>query len=127
MKKIVMRASDLNRGQSRLLIGSLFVICAMAALTTILGMAPLLMDAFFKDMAITIMFGLGFATVLTLVALFAAPYLATHALNAPELAFALRLGAALIDIVLHIIVVATQIGARRTLGQADDIVPARGL
>ena len=40
---------------------------AMAALTTILGMAPLLTDAFFKDMAITIMFGLGFATVLTLI------------------------------------------------------------
>jgi len=39
---------------------------SMAALTTILGMAPLLMDAFFRDMAITIMFGLGFATVLTL-------------------------------------------------------------
>jgi len=40
---------------------------SMAALTTILGMAPLLLDAFFRDMAITIMFGLGFATVLTLI------------------------------------------------------------
>jgi len=39
----------------------------MAALTTILGMAPLLRDAFFVDMAITIMFGLGFASVLTLI------------------------------------------------------------
>ena len=39
----------------------------MAALTTILGMAPLLRDAFFSGMAITIMFGLGFATVLTLI------------------------------------------------------------
>ena len=39
----------------------------MAALTTILGMAPLLADAFFRDMAITIMFGLLFATVLTLI------------------------------------------------------------
>mgnify|MGYP006136668873 FL=1 len=40
---------------------------SMAALTTILGMIPLLGDAFFVPMAVTIMFGLGFATVLTLV------------------------------------------------------------
>jgi multidrug efflux pump subunit AcrB len=40
---------------------------AMAALTTILGMIPLLQDGFFVSMAVTIMFGLGFATVLTLV------------------------------------------------------------
>jgi len=40
---------------------------SMAALTTILGMIPLLGDAFFVGMAVTIMFGLGFATVLTLV------------------------------------------------------------
>ncbi len=40
---------------------------SMAALTTILGMLPLLQDAFFISMAVTIMFGLGFATVLTLV------------------------------------------------------------
>ncbi|GGA91088.1 multidrug transporter AcrB [Neiella marina] len=40
---------------------------SMAAITTILGMIPLLGDAFFVDMAVTIMFGLGFATVLTLV------------------------------------------------------------
>jgi len=40
---------------------------SMAALTTILGMAPLLTDDFFIAMAVTIMFGLGFATVLTLV------------------------------------------------------------
>jgi multidrug efflux pump subunit AcrB len=39
----------------------------MAALTTILGMMPLLQDAFFISMAVTIMFGLGFATVLTLI------------------------------------------------------------
>ncbi|WP_322802799.1 efflux RND transporter permease subunit VmeI [Vibrio alfacsensis] len=39
----------------------------MAAITTILGMIPLLPDIFFKPMAVTIMFGLGFATVLTLV------------------------------------------------------------
>jgi multidrug efflux pump subunit AcrB len=30
-------------------------------------MAPLLADAFFESMAATIMFGLGFATVLTLI------------------------------------------------------------
>jgi multidrug efflux pump subunit AcrB len=40
---------------------------SMAALTTILGMLPLVQDAFFVSMAVTIMFGLGFATVLTLV------------------------------------------------------------
>jgi multidrug efflux pump subunit AcrB len=40
---------------------------AMAAMTTILGMIPLLKDAFFISMAVTIMFGLGFATVLTLI------------------------------------------------------------
>ncbi|MEZ8450805.1 efflux RND transporter permease subunit [Vibrio splendidus] len=39
----------------------------MAAITTILGMIPLLPDIFFKPMAVTIMFGLGFATVLTLI------------------------------------------------------------
>jgi len=39
---------------------------AMAALTTILGMAPLIYDAFFATMAVTIMFGLAFATILTL-------------------------------------------------------------
>ncbi|MBF5056306.1 AcrB/AcrD/AcrF family transporter [Alcanivorax sp. 521-1] len=39
----------------------------MAAVTTILGMVPLLFDAFFKSMAAVIMFGLGFATVLTLI------------------------------------------------------------
>lgn len=40
----------------------------LAAVTTILGMSPLLFDAFFADMAVTIMGGLGFATVLTLIA-----------------------------------------------------------
>jgi multidrug efflux pump subunit AcrB len=40
---------------------------AMAAITTILGMIPLLFDVFFESMAVTIMFGLGFATVLTLI------------------------------------------------------------
>lgn len=40
----------------------------LAAVTTILGMAPLLTDAFFVSMAITIMGGLAFATILTLIA-----------------------------------------------------------
>lgn len=40
---------------------------SMAASTTILGMLPLLKDAFFVAMAVTIMFGLGFATLLTLI------------------------------------------------------------
>ncbi len=40
---------------------------SMAAMTTILGMMPLLQDAFFIAMAVTIMFGLGFATILTLI------------------------------------------------------------
>ncbi len=39
----------------------------MAAITTILGMLPLLSDVFFQPMAVTIMFGLGFATLLTLI------------------------------------------------------------
>lgn len=40
----------------------------LAAATTILGMAPLLGDAFFVSMAVTIMGGLAFASILTLVA-----------------------------------------------------------
>ncbi|WP_417691790.1 efflux RND transporter permease subunit [Roseibium sp.] len=40
----------------------------LAAITTILGMFPLLSDAFFQGMAVTIMGGLAFATVLTLIA-----------------------------------------------------------
>jgi multidrug efflux pump subunit AcrB len=51
----------INSGVSRL------IPVSMAAGTTILGMAPLVTDAFFVAMAVTIMFGLGFATVLTLV------------------------------------------------------------
>jgi len=42
---------------------------AMAASTTALGMTPLLFDAFFVSMAVTIIFGLLFATVLTMVVL----------------------------------------------------------
>ncbi len=40
---------------------------SMAALTTVLGMIPLVPDAFFASMAVTVMFGLAFATVLTLI------------------------------------------------------------
>ncbi len=40
---------------------------AMAALTTALGMIPLLFDAFFVSMAVTIIFGLMIASVLTVV------------------------------------------------------------
>lgn len=39
----------------------------MAALTTMMGMIPLFQDAFFIAMAVTIVFGLGFATLLTLI------------------------------------------------------------
>ena len=42
---------------------------SMAAATTILGMIPLFFDDFFAAMAVTIVFGLLFATVLTLVVL----------------------------------------------------------
>jgi multidrug efflux pump subunit AcrB len=41
----------------------------MAAITTMLGMIPLIPDAFFGSMAITIIFGLGFASLLTLIVL----------------------------------------------------------
>ena len=40
---------------------------SMAALTTVLGMIPLLPDVFFASMAVTVMAGLAFATVLTMV------------------------------------------------------------
>jgi len=39
----------------------------LGAATTVLGVAPLLVDPFFRSMAITIMFGLIFATGLTLI------------------------------------------------------------
>ena len=40
----------------------------LAATTTILGMTPLLFDAFFQAMAVTIIGGLAFATILTMIA-----------------------------------------------------------
>jgi multidrug efflux pump subunit AcrB len=62
---------------------------AMAALTTILGMIPLLTDAFFVSMAVAIMFGLLVATVLTLIVVpvlytifFRIPYKGDQALDA---------------------------------------------
>ena len=39
----------------------------MAAATTVLGMAPLFPDAFFVSLAVTVAFGLTFATVLTMI------------------------------------------------------------
>ena len=39
----------------------------LAAATTVLGVAPLLQDVFWVSMAQTIMFGLAFGTVLTMV------------------------------------------------------------
>ncbi len=55
----------------------------MAAITTVLGMIPLLPDVFFKPMAVTIMFGLGFATVLTLIVV-PMLYRMFHKLDVPE-------------------------------------------
>jgi multidrug efflux pump subunit AcrB len=54
-------AAIVDSGASRL------IPVSMAAATTILGMVPLLKDAFFISMAVTIMFGLLVATVLTLI------------------------------------------------------------
>ena len=39
----------------------------MGTLTTVLGVVPLFFDAFFQSMAVVIVFGLSFATLLTLV------------------------------------------------------------
>lgn len=55
----------------------------MAAITTILGMIPLLPDIFFKPMAVTIMFGLGFATILTLIVV-PVLYRLFHKINLPQ-------------------------------------------
>jgi multidrug efflux pump subunit AcrB len=53
---------------------------SMAALTTMLGMIPLIFDAFYFSMAVAIIFGLGFATLLTLIIL---PVLYTLAYKIP--------------------------------------------
>ena len=58
---------------------------SMAAATTILGLIPLLSDVFFVNMSITIMAGLGFATLLTLFfvpVLYSFMFGAKHAENA---------------------------------------------
>ena len=39
----------------------------MGSMTTVLGVMPLFSDAFFRSMAVVLVFGLSFATVLTLV------------------------------------------------------------
>jgi multidrug efflux pump subunit AcrB len=39
----------------------------MGAITTVLGVIPLFADAFFRSMAVVLVFGLSFATLLTLV------------------------------------------------------------
>ena len=57
----------------------------MAASTTALGMVPLVFDAFFDSMAITIIAGLLFATVLTMVVL---PVLYAIAFRVPSLSMA---------------------------------------
>ena len=41
---------------------------SLAAITTILGVMPLVFDPFFADMSVTIMGGLAFATILTMIA-----------------------------------------------------------
>jgi multidrug efflux pump subunit AcrB len=65
----------------------------MAAATTVLGMIPLLQDVFFVNMSITIMGGLTFATVLTLIVV---PVLYAVFFNVPSPAMEplLRAGAA---------------------------------
>lgn len=39
----------------------------MGSLTTVLGVLPLFADAFFRSMAVVLVFGLSFATLLTLI------------------------------------------------------------
>jgi len=58
---------DLDRAIERACVSRLRPVM-LAAATTILGMIPLLTDAFFVSMAVTIMGGLAFASILTLVA-----------------------------------------------------------
>ena len=53
---------------------------SMAAATTVLAMLPLVMDPFFASMAVTFIFGLSFATVLTLVVV-PVLYLSIHAVT----------------------------------------------
>ena len=55
----------------------------MGALTTVLGVIPLFSDAFFKSMAVVLVFGLSFATLLTLVVV-PALYAALFKINSTE-------------------------------------------
>jgi len=66
----------------------------MAAITTMLGMIPLLFDPFFMAMAVTIIFGLGFATLLTLLVLPVCYAMIFRVPNAEQSATAQELGVA---------------------------------
>ena len=72
---VLVEEIDLVRGEGKALNDAIVNACssrlrpvALATATTILGMSPLLTDAFFVSMAVTIMCGLAFASLLTLVA-----------------------------------------------------------
>jgi len=72
---VLVEEIDLVRRESKALEETIVTACtsrlrpvALATATTILGMSPLLTDAFFVSMAVTIMCGLAFASLLTLVA-----------------------------------------------------------
>lgn len=72
---VLVEEIDLVRAEGKELISAIVEACTsrlrpvvLAAATTILGMLPLLSDAFFVSMAVTIMAGLAFASVLTLIA-----------------------------------------------------------
>ena len=72
---VLVEEIDLVRREGRELTEAIVTACTsrlrpviLAAGTTILGMTPLLTDAFFVSMAVTIMSGLAFASLLTLVA-----------------------------------------------------------
>ena len=63
---------------------------SLAAATTVLGMIPLVTDPFFASMAVTFIFGLSFATVLTLIVV-PVLYLAFFQVAAPKPSDALEL------------------------------------
>lgn len=72
---VLVEEIDLVRAEGRALREAIVEACKsrlrpviLAAATTILGMAPLLTDAFFVSMAVAIMGGLAFASILTLIA-----------------------------------------------------------
>ena len=72
---VLVEEIDLVRREGKALEETIVTACtsrlrpvALATATTILGMSPLLTDAFFVSMAVTIMCGLAFASLLTLVA-----------------------------------------------------------